>query len=94
MDATTIIGYTYEADTHCVDCTKSRFAYNWQFDPWDLDNFDKNDVPFSAMDNEGNLVHPIFCGAEFDYQPNCAECHEIIEGIQLTEDGELAECFA
>lgn len=41
-----VVGYTYEADHHCVDCTVARFGT-------DLD---------IVEDSEGNSIHPMFLG--------------------------------
>lgn len=42
------IGYTYEADTHCVACARARFGA-------DANGF----PPETARDSEGNEPHPI-----------------------------------
>ena len=42
-----IIGFTYEADTHCVDCATARFPGGLYDEPY-------------AEDGEGNQVHPMF----------------------------------
>ena len=50
-----IIGYAYEADTHCVNCTEKRFKTK------DLDP----ETPIE--DNEGNEIHPMFPWEEHGY---------------------------
>lgn len=52
MNATTVIGYAYDADLHCLDCTSKRFPEGsgfYRFDAYDLDR-----------DSEGNEILPIF----------------------------------
>ena len=69
-----IIGYTYEADYHCVDCTENRFG--------------QDDLGYAfTVDNEDNLVHPIFSTDEiaysWDYRNSfdtvCGDCAKEIE---------------
>ena len=58
-----IIAYTYEADTHCITCTKKRYQ-DGGFDtlykehPNYNEGLDANGVGMDAMDYEGNAVHP------------------------------------
>ena len=67
MDATTVIAYTYEADTHCIDCTRERFE-----DPDDE----------YARDKDGNPIRPVFCGAEVEYWPvPCGSCFCDLDGF-------------
>ena len=40
-----VIGFTYEADVHCVQHASERFGANLENEP---------------EDNEGNLIHPVF----------------------------------
>ena len=60
-----IIAYTYEADTHCIACTKQRYQ-DGGFDtlykehPNYNEGLDANGVGMDAMDYEGNAVHPLF----------------------------------
>lgn len=79
-----VVGYTYEADTHCLDCTTKRFAVPGEDGPEIID-----DTP----DNEGNPIHPIFLGDEFDYTPFCGTCHmRIDDGLSgILERNERAE---
>jgi len=55
-----IIGYSYEAALHCVDCARERFPL----------------LPNVAFDREGNQVRPVFStdepGDSGDY---CDDCH-------------------
>jgi predicted dehydrogenase len=57
-----VIGYTYEADCHCLDCTRKRFGG------------EPEAVDYTATDNEGNDIHPIFLGDEFETAPVCGDC--------------------
>jgi hypothetical protein len=64
-----IIAYTYEADYHCIDCTRDRFAdspcasIKWTHEV--DENGVWNDPQFPTLDNEGNLVHPLFSTDEW-----------------------------
>jgi hypothetical protein len=94
-----IIGYTYEADYHCVECTQKR----WQVDTdatkyvrkpelWH-EVLDEHGVPYKATDREGNNVHPIFSTDELPcdisdegggYSPVvCGDCGEVIREGEL-----------
>ena len=64
MNSTDIIGYSFEADHHCVACTEARFGAP---------------VPEDAEDDEGNPVHPIFASEEFEEEPVCGDCFEPLE---------------
>ena len=69
-----IIAYTYEADVHCVECTKERFSWvkkYWGYPEDVLDdehgiptNLDDNGRSY-LDDNEGNPVHPLFSTDEW-----------------------------
>ena len=53
-----IIGYTYEADYHCTDCTEKRFG--------------KDDLDYAfTVDNEDNPVHPVFSTDEIKEHSAC-----------------------
>lgn len=64
---TTIIAYTWEADSHCVYCTKQRF-------PPDGNELDENDVPLEAIDFEGNRIRPKFSSDEVLEALFCGTC--------------------
>jgi hypothetical protein len=60
-----IIAYTYEAGLHCPDCARARAERNgFELAPLPvygkLHGLDEHDVPFDAIDDEGNPVHPVF----------------------------------
>ena len=57
-----IIGYAFDADLHCIDCTAQIFA-------GDLD-FEK------VKDMEGNLIHPIWNIDEDSEKEYCGDCLE------------------
>ena len=58
-----ILGYTADADTHCVDCTERLYG-------------PENER--LRLDQEGNEVRPIFSTdrGEWDMPPCCGECRE------------------
>ena len=58
-----IIGYTYEADVHCVACTRTDFQW---------------ETLGSALDREGNPIHPIFSTDEQLTSLYCGDCGELI----------------
>ena len=72
-----VIGYSYEADHHCIDCTNKRFGATPTYR--------------IHRDNEGNLIHAIFSTDEWqEYDSSflaenptqylvCGDCHTIIE---------------
>lgn len=74
-----VIGYNYEADTHCVECTLKRFKAGG----FSLTNplnhnpgLDENGIDYRATDEQGNAVHPIFSTDEGDW--NCGDCGECL----------------
>lgn len=97
-----IIAYTYEADYHCIDCTRKRFSdtptsrIKWTYEV--DENGIWNDSQFPTLDTEGNLVHPLFSTdewQEFDEgflaeNPTqylaCGDCHEIIETYTIESE--------
>lgn len=71
MNAATVVGYSYDADSHCPACTKAAVAKGQLYHPA-LAELDENGVPFDTEDSEGNPVHPIFGGGEVEC--DCREC--------------------
>lgn len=65
MKAWDVIGYAYEADIHCVSCTKKRFP-----------NVEDND---RLEDSEGNPIHPIFASDEGSDSEVCGDCGGSLE---------------
>jgi hypothetical protein len=90
-----IIAYTYEADYHCIDCTRKRFFYLYVEPNRSIvtTNFetDENGILYTQTDSEGNSVHPLHCIDEWqEYDDSfladnptqylaCGNCHEVIE---------------
>lgn len=60
-----IIGWKYDADLHCNECTRKRFGI----------------VDVGTYDSEGNQVWPIFSTDELhvDGIDCCGECFEVFE---------------
>lgn len=69
-----LIGYTYDADYHCVACTTRQFGAK----------LDHPQLVGKALDSEGNEVHPLFDTDEWWANDtfegnsfatlNCSEC--------------------
>jgi len=80
-----ILAYTYEADYHCVDCTRKRFFYLYVEPNRSIvttnSETDENGILYTQTDNEGNPVHPLF---SYEYEENptqylaCGDCHDRI----------------
>ena len=76
-----IIAYTYEADTHCIDCTNKRFGATPTYR--------------IHRDNEGNLIDALFETDEWQeldegfLEENpiqhmvCGDCHKIIDTYEV-----------
>ena len=90
-----IIAYAYEADYHCIDCTRNRFSdspkarIKWTHEVDEHGVW--NDSQFPTLDTEGNEIHPLFSTDEWvelddSYLAEnpiqhlaCGDCHDIIE---------------
>ena len=59
-----ILGYSFNADTFCVECTEQRYPLVYEIE---------------CFDNEGNPVHPIFDHNEALSDISCGNCHESIQ---------------
>lgn len=70
-----IIAYTYEADVHCIDCTRecADVGLLKRVPPLRLDT-DEHGIAFDLIDREGNPVHPVFSTDEHDFT-HCGDCH-------------------
>lgn len=75
-----VIGYSFEADMHCVECTLARNRER----PFSLDDplgfgkgCDENGLPYAATDSEGNAVHPVFSTDEGE--ECCGDCGASLE---------------
>lgn len=65
-----IIGYAYEADVHCINCTANRFNIV------DSTLIKLEQLP---VDSEGNTISIISLQEEFELMPYCGTCHQIID---------------
>ncbi len=75
MNSFDVVGYTFEADMYCVSCTQKRFGRGYD----------------TAIDREGNEVHPIFAGSEVEGPEDecCGACGDVIlEAEQEDTDDE------
>ncbi len=82
-----LIGYAYEADVHCIVCTKARHATS-KFTTgnssdhgpgWDNTLSDENGIPFGAIDAEGNAIWPMLStDKEAEDGEYCSDCSEMI----------------
>lgn len=62
-----IIGYTYDADIHCVGCAEKRFGAG-------VDALGAE----PKQDSEGNEVRPVFSTDEHESAPYCGDCSEAL----------------
>lgn len=75
----TIVGYTYEADVHCPECTHKRFgpqyANCWHpRDEHGLPDYAARDEK-AMRDREGNAVRPVFTWDERgESLTHCGDC--------------------
>jgi len=66
-----ILAYTYEADYHCIDCTRQRFSDDGKVHGTESDRAkfrpctDYNGIWYEQLDSEGNFVHPVFYSDEW-----------------------------
>ena len=69
------VGFTWEADIYCLDCTRERFGEpSDPVSPW-----------LDVADSEGNPVGAVFPFDEFDYAPHCGGCGTPIDAVALEE---------
>ena len=85
-----IIAYTYDADYHCIDCTRKRFGDS-KGDLAITNGQKWCDALWPTLDNEGNMVHPLFSTDEWQELDDsfladnptqylaCGDCHKVIE---------------
>lgn len=67
-----MIGYAYEADTHCITCAQQRF------NAWpsvSTERLDCNGILLSQADSVGNPVTPILDIDEGAEDQQCGTCH-------------------
>lgn len=77
-----IIGYTYEADCHCVGCTRQRAdsgGFRKSHPDSRADIVDEHGVALTSTDSEGNPIHPMFSTDEQLEPQYCGDCRERIE---------------
>jgi hypothetical protein len=75
MNAMDVIGYTYDADVHCIDCTQLAADVGiLKREPPLVMKTDENGIAQDLVDSEGNPVHPIFGDAE--QTEVCGDCGE------------------
>lgn len=77
-----IVGYTYEADCHCVPCAQKRSnagGFRKSHPEARADIVDAHGLPLTATDNEGNPIHPMFSTDEQLEPQLCGDCRERIE---------------
>ena len=72
VDITIPIGFSYEADIYCCDCTWDRFSTTGAAYPWE-----------GVKDYEGNELAPVFPTSEFDSEPHCGSCGIEIYAVNL-----------
>src|SRR5206468_10817677 len=83
-----VIAYTYEADWHCIACTKARTFRCDGTHPYAEPGLDENGIAMDLIDREGNVLHPVFStdelpchipSSEGGYNPvSCGDCHDEI----------------
>lgn len=69
-----IIGYTYEADMHCPDCTARAWAAGRLKSGLPGAKLDEHTLPMDMIDREGNTVRPIFITDELAAAEHCGDC--------------------
>lgn len=68
-----IIGYAYECDTHCPECTYKRFTTKANRQS---EHLDEHGLPNPApLDADGNEIHPMFSTDDYSYH-NDDECDD------------------
>jgi hypothetical protein len=85
MNATDVIGYSADADIYCPAC--AALIYDRVIDGVLRTVADEREA-FTALDFEGNAVHPIFGSDELEPDDACARCHErLIESDRIVTSG-------
>lgn len=67
MKAFDILGFSFEADLHCVECSIARFGEAGL------------EADSEVTDSEGNTPKPIFA-CEASLEDYCGDCHEPLFG--------------
>lgn len=78
-----VIGYSFDADTYCVDCTERYVKEHNKIDGRNL-NADEMDMfrngEWEFLDSEGNPIHAMFDTDESGGSPDhCGNCHAYID---------------
>jgi len=73
-----IIGYTFEADSHCVKCTQARFKVNPDAKGYKPSDSDQNYIPYNGVDREGNNIHALFSTDELLFTVHCGDCGALL----------------
>jgi hypothetical protein len=84
MKSCDVVGYVYDADTHCAYCAIARFGQHPNSPvvyPWCRDD---------RPDSEGNTPAPIFADTEFGRAVTCADCSEALNVNVIPHEGEDA----
>lgn len=80
-----VVGYTYDADQHCVECTE-KYVKEIPIHTYREDKWHNHDMTWKELveeevvtDSEGNPIHPIFDTDEAGDSPDhCGDCGEYI----------------
>ena len=63
MNASTVVGYSFDSDNYCVDCARHLYRQDQLDDP-------------DTCDHWGNPLHPVFASSEYAEDAVCCECGE------------------
>lgn len=79
MNATTIVGYAYDASLHCVECTRTRADVGLlkREPPLSL-KVDEHGIALDLIDSSGNAISPVFYG-EDSHGEFCDDCNESLD---------------
>lgn len=70
-----IIGYAFNADTHCPDCTRGAFELGQLVHGIDAKHYvDEHALPARLQEKNGDGVHPIFDIDENAGSEYCGDC--------------------
>lgn len=69
----TIIGYAFDSDMHCADCTQNALAMGFICKDGASER-DMHGLPERMVESNGNSVHPIFSTDEQLGMPYCGRC--------------------
>jgi hypothetical protein len=92
-----VVGYSYDADTHCVDCTRKYAEQNASLDEM-FKEFYPSSVDIDRLietmsDSEGNPLHPIFEIDEAgDCPTHCGDCGVFIDDSWNGDTMNYAAC--